>query len=416
MRALFGGSPIVVVDELHAFLGTERGSAAPVAPAPGRAGHPPPRAADRPVRHPRRHGHRARVPPPGRREGRSSGSLGRRGGQELKVQVRGYRDHAAAPRPSAQAQDARGGRPSRPARRPGRRRHGGDQPAPLRDAAGRPPSRLRQLPQRRRALRRPAARLLRAQGTAERVLAAPRQPLEGAAGGRRAGDQGPRRGRRPPCAPPPWRWGSTSGAIESIAQIGRPPSVASLRQRLGRSGAQGGAGRPAHLHPGARDRAAHARRTTPSAPSSSRPSPWSSLLLERLVRAAGDRRPCTCRRSSSRCCRSSPSTAACAPTRPGGLSAATAPSAPSTRPVSPSSCAAWDARADRSQTPDGRLLLDLTGEKIVNHYASTPPSDRRGVAPDQRWPQPRHASDQLSAPRRPLPHLRRPPLAGHRGR
>src|SRR4028119_1136274 len=41
-------------------------------------------------------------------------------------------------------------------------------------------------------------------------------------------------------AGPAVRAGMRVGAIESVPQIGSPPSVASLRQRLGRSGRQGG--------------------------------------------------------------------------------------------------------------------------------------------------------------------------------
>ncbi|WP_459805083.1 helicase-related protein [Herbidospora sp. RD11066] len=119
------------------------------------------------------------------------------------------------------------------------------------------------------------------------------------------------------------------GSVTSVAQLGAPPGVAALRQRLGRSGRHGG---PAVLrvYVSERETTPGIHPTTNSAPAScrrSRPSNCCSSAGTSRRR----RRRSTCPHSSSRCCRSSPSMAASPPPTPTGPCARAARSAPSTR-------------------------------------------------------------------------------------
>ena len=84
------------------------------------------------------------------------------------------------------------------------------------------------------------------------------------------------------------------GSVHSVAQIGAPPSVAALRQRLGRSGRRGRTRDPAHLRDRAAGRPADVARPTSSAPSSSRASRcWNCCWPDGASRPTRTR--CTCR-------------------------------------------------------------------------------------------------------------------------
>jgi ATP-dependent Lhr-like helicase len=91
------------------------------------------------------------------------------------------------------------------------------------------------------------------------------------------------------------------GSVTSIAQIGAPPSVSALRQRLGRSGRRGEAA-VLRLYVREPARSPSAPRRTPSAPSSCRPWP-PSACCSTAGTSRRPRGPSTARRWCSSCCR-----------------------------------------------------------------------------------------------------------------
>lgn len=130
------------------------------------------------------------------------------------------------------------------------------------------------------------------------------------------------------------------GSIESVAQIGTPPSVAALRQRLGRSGRQGG---PAILRVSIQE-----PEITPKTPAADTLRPelvQTTAMVELLIEGWVEPpplRPFTCRPWSSRFSRASPSSEAPMRAGCGALSAALGPSRRFRRISSRGCCGGWE--------------------------------------------------------------------------